>query len=97
MNTWIEELRNLQKIARVEPQLAYAAYIFGFQHKYTYFLRTIPNISNELKPLDKAIDECLLKPILDNYDFTDIERQWFSLPARKGGLGIIIPSEVSDT
>ena len=65
VQTWIAELQNLQKIARIEPQLAYAAYIFGFQHKYTYFLRTIPNISNELKPLDQAIDECVLKPILE--------------------------------
>ena len=96
IGNWIEELKNLQKIGRVEPQLAYAAYIFGFQHKYTYFLRTIPNISNELKSLDQAIDEYVLKPILENYDFNETERQWFSLPARKGGLGILIPSEVSD-
>ena len=96
VNEWIEELKILQKIARVEPHLAYSAYIFGFQHKYTYFLRTIPKISQLLKPLDSAIDEYFLKPIMDNYDFTYAERQWFSLPARKGGLGILVPSEVSD-
>ena len=94
---WIEELKNLNKIARVEPHVAYSAYIFGFQHKFTYFLRTIPNISDDLKRLDKAIDEQLLKPIFDNYEFNYSERQWYSLPPRKGGLGIIIPSEVSDT
>ena len=96
IDEWIYELKNLNKIARVEPHLAYSAYIFGFQHKYTYFLRTIPDISAELKRLDKAIDEQLLKPILDNHNFNYSERQWYSLPPRKGGLGIIIPSEVSD-
>ena len=94
---WIDELKNLNKIAKVEPQIAYSAYIFGFQHKYTYFLRTIPDISTDLKRLDQAIDEQFLKPIMDNYEFNYSERQWYSLPPRKGGLGIIIPSEVSDT
>ena len=96
IDEWIEELKNLEKIARIEPHLAYSAYLFGFQHKYTYFLRTIPNISTMLKRLDSAIDDLFLKPILNNYDFSYAERQWFSLPARKGGLGIIVPSEVSD-
>ena len=96
VDEWINELKNLNKAAKVEPQLAYSAYIFGFQHKYTYFLRTLPHISTELKRLDQAIDEHFLKPILDNYEFNYSERQWYSLPARKGGLGIIIPSEVSD-
>ena len=97
INGWIEALKNLNIIAKVEPHLAYTAYVFGFQHKYTYFLRTIPSISNELKRLDAAIDEYLLKPILNNYNYNYSERLWYSLPPRKGGLGIIIPSEVSDT
>ena len=96
IDEWVEELKNLQKVALIEPHLAYSAYIFGFQHKYTYFLRTIPDISNQLKRLDTAIDDQFLKPILNNYEFTYAERQWYSLPARKGGLGIIVPSEVSD-
>ena len=33
---WIDELKVLEKIAKVEPHVA--AYIFGFQHKYTYML-----------------------------------------------------------
>ena len=56
----------------------------------------MPNISNELTPLDQAIDDDISKAILESYNFNDTEHQWFSLPARKGGLVIIIPSEVSD-
>ena len=49
-----------------------------------------------MKELDDAIDEHLIKYLVNNYAFTDIERKWFSLPARLGGLGINIPSEISD-
>ena len=53
--------------------------------------------NEDLKRLDQAIDDLFLKPILDNHQFNYSERQWYSLPPRKGGLGIIIPSEVSDS
>ena len=58
-------------------------------------MRTIPNISELLKPLDRAIDE-LIKVIFDNYDFSIPERKLWSLPIRMGGLGLSIPSEICD-
>ena len=70
--------------------------VLKYQHKFTYFMRTIPNISTLLKRLDVAIDEFLLKPIMNNYNFKCSERLWYSLPPRMGGLGVIIPSEVAD-
>ena len=39
------QLRALSKIAEAEPQLAYAAFASGFKSKLTYFIRTIPDIS----------------------------------------------------
>ena len=33
--------RHLSEIALIEPQAAYASYVSGFQHKFTYFIRTI--------------------------------------------------------
>ncbi len=96
VDDWINQLKTLSIIARVEPHLAFTAYTFGFQHKYTYFLRTIPNISSLLKRLDSAINEHFLKPILGGHMFNYAERIWLSLPPRLGGLGIVIPSEVSD-
>ena len=86
----------LGKVAQIDPHIAYCAYVFGLQHRYTYLLRTIPSISEKLKELDDAIDEHLIKYLVNNYAFSDIERKWFSLPARLGGLGINIPSEMSD-
>ena len=44
IDTWIDELKKLAEISKFEPHLAYTAYVFGFQHKYTFFMRTLSNI-----------------------------------------------------
>ena len=59
-------------------------------------MRTITNISQHLKPLDKAIDEHLMKTLFRNHNINEFERSLFSLPVKMGGLGKIIPSEISD-
>ena len=88
-------MKEFEKIAKVEPHVAYSAYVKGYQHKFTYLLRTIPNINSELKRLDAAIDQHVIKPILNNYDFSDTERIWFALPPRLGGLGINILTDIA--
>ena len=52
---WCQELERLIKIAETQPHTAYAAYIHGLQHKYTYFKRTIPNLEDYLHRLDELI------------------------------------------
>ena len=81
---WIEELKMLRKVAMIEPHVAYCAYVFGLQHRYTYLMRTIPNIAAELKRLDAAVDENVVKYLVHNYEISDLERTWFSLPPRLG-------------
>ena len=52
----ITELRMLCKIAWYEPQAAYSCFITGFdKHIPTYFMRTIPKISNQIKQLGKVV------------------------------------------
>ena len=58
----------------------------------TYFMRTIPGISHLLKPLDDAID-IFIKVLLQGYASNPSERVLFPLPAKYGGMGLIIPSE----
>ena len=48
-----------------------------------------------MEKLDEAIDEYLVKNILNKHDFTDVDRVWFSLPPRLGGLGLNIIAEVA--
>ena len=49
VNNWKDQLIYLSKIAEMEPQGAYAAFIGGFKGKFTYFLRTIPDIHDYLQ------------------------------------------------
>ena len=56
-------------------------------------MRTIPGISHMLKPLDDAID-IFIKVLLQGYAFNPTERVLFSLPAKYGGMELIIPSEI---
>ena len=90
LKCWSHDLKELAKIARSEPQAAYSAFTSGFKHKMTYFMRTIPNIENEMADFDKIIDQELLPAITEGHNFSADERLLISLPVRMGGLGIPI-------
>ncbi len=95
IDEWVKQLEVLGEIAKIEPHIAYCAYVQGLQHRYTYVLRTIPDISEHLYRLDKAIEEHVIKHIVKDHVFNHIERKWFSLPTRLGGLAINTPSEIA--
>ena len=92
---WVSSVRRLTLIAKTQPQAAYSCYVKGFSHKFTYFMRTIPDISLLLKPLDDTVDE-FIKVLFNNYDFSAVERKLWSLPTRMGGMGLVIPSKIAD-
>ena len=93
---WCEEMERLSEYAKTQPHAAYSAFCHGEIHKYTYFMRTIPNMRNSIEPLDNIITQKFI-PNLLNSVVTEQERQLFSLPIRKGGIGIPILSETCDT
>ena len=93
---WLKELAQLTDIAKSEPHAAYSAYVFAFKSKFNYLLRTVSGISELLKPLDVAVDN-FLKVLFQGRDFSLLERKMFSLPAKLGGLGIDVPSSMSQT
>ena len=84
---WVSNIKSLSEIAKTQPHVAYAAFIHGEQHKYTYFLRTLAGISENLKPLDDAINDLFI-PALFGSDLTENEREILTLPIRDGGLGL---------
>ena len=84
---WCKRLQTLAEIAKSEPHIAYAAYVHGEQHRYTYFMRTINGISENLKPLDDIIENEFL-PALFGRDISMQEREVLALPVKEGGLGI---------
>ena len=83
---WISQIVRLGEFAQSHPQASYVAYTFGLRHRWTYFLRTLPNIEDLLKPLERAISEVLIPSMVDHKS-TELERDILSLPVRLGGLG----------
>ena len=85
---WCSQLHTLSDIAKHEPQAAYAAFVSGFRHRFTYHIRTIPSIENELQEVDKIIDTKFLPAITDCRHLSRDDRKLLALPTRLGGLGI---------
>ena len=59
-------------------------------------MRTIPNISENLKVLDTAITDHFIAALFKNDRFNDLKRELLALPIKYGGLDLIIPSKLSD-
>ena len=73
-----------------QPQASCAAYTFGLRHRWTYFLRTPPDIADLLEPSERAISNVLIPALLEHH-VTETERDLLALPVRMGGLGLVNP------
>ncbi|XP_076066911.1 uncharacterized protein LOC143040105, partial [Oratosquilla oratoria] len=91
VNDWVAEVRLLANFAKTESQAAYAAFIYGVKHKWNYILRTVPNITDLLGPLEEAIRNELVPVITNGRTLNEEERKLIELPPRMGGLGISNP------
>ena len=54
VNECVERIINLTGIAKTHSHSAYSAFTHGLQHKYTYVMRTIPDISNNPSTIRKC-------------------------------------------
>ena len=88
---WISEITKLAEFVVTQPQASYAAYTFGLKHRWTYFLRTLPDIQDLLEPLESAISRVLIPAITDR-QCDQLDRDILALPVRLGGLGVANPS-----
>ena len=91
---WVNQIEELSKIAKCEPQAAYSAFTAGFKHKMTYYMRTIPDLNEIMQPLDNVINNSFIPAITEEHILSPDDRKLLSLPARLGGMGIPIFSEV---
>ena len=96
VDEWVEQIKQLSEIALFEPHAAYSAFTSCIRHKYTYFLRTIPQISTLLEPLESAIRNLLIPALSNGRSVTDDERLLLSLPVRLGGMGIVLTTRDAD-
>ncbi|XP_015771253.1 PREDICTED: uncharacterized protein LOC107349577 isoform X2 [Acropora digitifera] len=74
--------------------LLLATFVFGLRHRWTYLLRTLPDIAPFLEPLERAIAD-LLVPAITKHVTTQEERDLLELPVRLGGLGLVNPARTA--
>ena len=86
---WVSEIECLATIALKEPQAAYSAFVYGSSKRWGFLLRTTPNINVGLESVEDAIRNKLI-PSITGRQCSDWERKLYSLPARYGGLGMIL-------
>ena len=96
VKNWADEIISLAKIAEFEPQAAYAAFTNCIRHKYTFYMRTIPAITELLLPLEHAIRHKLIPALIDGRLCSNDERCLLALPVRLGGMGLVNPTAISD-
>ena len=49
--SWTEEVARLAEFALSQPKECYVYFTFSLKHRWTYFLRTLPDIQDTLEPL----------------------------------------------
>ena len=93
---WSEELLHLSSIAETHPQAAYACFTHGLVSKWTYFTRSMENISHLLQPLEDTIRAIFLPALCGIPAPNDELRNLLALPCRLGGIGIVNPTSTAD-
>jgi hypothetical protein len=96
IDSWTVDIEDLSRIAEKEPQLAYAAFVFGTSRRWNYVCRTTPGIDNLLCPLDRIIETKFIPAIVGKSFIDDTFREMISLPARCGGMSIPKVSETAN-
>ena len=92
---WTDDVLELTKIAKDEPQAVYSCFTKAIAHRWSYVQRTIPGIDRLFIPLEEVIRERLI-PAIVGRKVSDIERRILALPIRHGGMGIANPTKTSE-
>ena len=90
ITTWAKEVDRLSDVAATHPHAAYAGYVFGLRHRWTFLQRTMPTAGECMQPLKEAIDNKLI-PALTKHQLNDAEIDLVHLPARPGGMSFDDP------
>ena len=86
---WNSQLCMFSTVAESQPQAAYSAFVSGFKNKLSYFMRTIPDISNLLTPIEDTIRNRFIPAITGGRICNAEERRLLTLPTRYGELAIL--------
>ena len=92
---WIEDVKQLSKIAKEEPQIAHSAYTKAMCMRWSFAQRTIADIGHLFQPLEDVIRAEFI-PAIVGRKISDFEREIMALPVRFGGIGILNPTKTAD-
>jgi hypothetical protein len=86
---WVQRVEKFAEVARVQPHAAYAAYIAGLSHTWTYTQRTMDHIAPLFEKLREAIQRKLIPAVFDERDAGVFGENFLSLLAlsRTGMVG----------
>ena len=93
---WLGCLDELSKVARDEPQAALVGLTRSLQCEWNFVHRVVKDVSELFTPLEKMLEEIFLPNLLGVSSITHTDRVLFSLPAKRGGLGVRNPVESAD-
>ena len=82
MAGFVNPVFELSEVAKINPQNAYILYINGISQRWQYLSRATPEISEELKPLEKAIRTMFLPALFGGRYINDQLRNIIALPIR---------------
>ena len=88
---WRDEQLLLSKIAEIQHQAAYSAYIHGFKSKYNVFNHTIPTMQNYMKVIEDVLRNHFILAIIAESSVSDHLQQLIALPMGLGGMAITTP------
>ena len=96
MSQWIFEIEVLSQIDNLDPQAAYCGFTTGLRHNITYLMRPTPNINEELRRLDDAINNKLIPSFTESKLCRNDEQLLLSLPTKLGGMCIPVFPKIAN-
>ena len=89
VHEWSEEVRQLAHVATSQPHATYAAFTHGLSGRWTYLLRTIPDVQELFLLLENMIQQHYIPALTGLLSCSKLERDLLALPVRHGGMGIV--------
>ena len=88
VSKWKDELLLLSKIAEIQPQAAYSAYILGFKNKYNFFNCTIQAKQNHMNIPEDVLRNHFIPAIIGESLISEHLQQLIALPIRIGRMAV---------
>ena len=97
VQAWCNDVKRLAEVADIFSHAAYAAFTHGLFSRWSYLMRTIPDITDLLQPLEDVIHQSFIPAVFGRPPCSSIERDLYAPPVRLGGLGLMNPCSAASS